>query len=89
MRRHVILVPALVLLNMASAVAVVMAKHASRELLNELQVLRVEQDEMQVSWAQLRLEESALANYDRVNRLARREMDMYLPEHYIVLERQP
>ena len=69
----------LMLLNLASAVAVVQAKHSSRDLQNELQQLRLVKDNIESEWAQLQLEESAWANHGRVDRIAREKLGMVEP----------
>lgn len=84
--RRSAIVTLLVLVNLASAVAVVKVKHRTRELQHDLQVLRVAQDKLKIEWAQLQLEESAWANHDRVARVARTRLNMHLPKHYVVLE---
>lgn len=89
MTRAAVIVSVLVLANLVSAVAVIKVKHDSRELQHDLQVLRVDQDQLKVEWAQLRLEESTWANHDRVRRLARTELGMSVPKHYIVLGEAP
>lgn len=89
MSGRVMIIAALVLVNLFSAVAVVKVKHISRNLQHQLQVMRVDRDQLKIKWAQLRLEESTWANHDRVRRVARSQLDMYLPEHYKVLEPRP
>lgn len=89
MSRRLIVIAALVMADLFSAVAVIKVKHISRDLQHELQVLRVKQDQLKIEWAQLRLEESTWANYDRVRRVARTELNMHLPRHYRVLEPRP
>ncbi|ROO25030.1 cell division protein FtsL [Salinisphaera orenii MK-B5] len=86
MNRRSLVIAALVAANLVSAVAVVQAKHKSRELAHELQVERVERDKLSTEWAQLQLEESAWANPDRVAQVARRELGMVQPQNYVVLE---
>ncbi|MES1948735.1 cell division protein FtsL [Salinisphaera sp. C84B14] len=73
---------------LVSAVAVVQAKHKTREMAHQLQVERVERDKLSTEWAQLQLEESAWANPDRVAQVARRELGMVQPRQYVVLESQ-
>lgn len=89
MTMRVVLMTALLLANLFSAVAVVKVKQTSRDLQHQLQVMRVDHDQLKIKWAQLRLEESTWASYDRVRRVARTRLDMYLPKHYTVLEPQP
>lgn len=86
MTRRVLIVATLVLANLISAVAVVKVTHMTRQLQHDLQVLRVRQDQLKLRWAQLQLEESTWGNYNRVRRLARTELGMHVPRHYIVLE---
>lgn len=85
MNRRSLLIAALVLADLAGAVAVVQAKHRARDLQAELQTLRVERDRLKTEWAQLQLEESAWANPDRVAHIARERLDMRQPRHYTVL----
>lgn len=86
MNRRALTVVLLVAVNLISAVAVVQAKHKSRELAHQLQVERVERDKLSTEWSQLQLEESAWANPDRVAQVARRQLDMVQPKNYVVLE---
>jgi cell division protein FtsL len=89
MTRQLLTVAALAFAILVSAIAVVQAKHKTREMAHELQVERVEGDRLSTEWAQLQLEESAWANPDRVARVARRELGMIQPRHYVVLESSP
>lgn len=89
MTGRVVIITSLVLANLFSAVAVVKVKQISRDLQHQLQVMRVEHDQLKIKWAQLRLEESTWASYDRVRQMAHTRLDMYLPEHYTVLEPRP
>lgn len=75
----------LMMINLASAVAVVQAKHRSRDLQNELQQLRLVKDNIESEWAQLQLEESAWANHGRVDRIAREKLGMVEPPDYQVV----
>ncbi|MES1926109.1 cell division protein FtsL [Salinisphaera sp. T31B1] len=86
MTRQVVVMLGLLMAILVSAVAVVQAKHKTRELAHQLQVERVERDKLATEWAQLQLEESAWANPDRVAQVARRKYDMIQPKSYVVLE---
>ena len=86
MSRQALTIGALSLAILVSAVAVVQAKHKTREMAHELQVERVERDKLSTAWAQLQLEESAWANPDRVAQVARRDLGMVQPRQYVVLE---
>ncbi len=87
---HWLLGSALVLAVMASAVAGVYAKHESRRLFMELQVLVAERDRLEVEWGRLQIEQSSWSTYARVEQLAREEMNMRtpLPEQTMLLSRQ-
>ncbi|MDT0618086.1 MAG: cell division protein FtsL [Salinisphaeraceae bacterium] len=87
--RRAVLLTVLGGVALASSVAVIEAKHQSRELQSELQVLRVERDRLRTEWSQLQLEESAWANPDRVARMAREQLDMQVPRHFELIEAQP
>lgn len=63
-----------------SAVAVVYTQHRSRQLFVEHQSLLDERDELQVAWGRLRLEQGTLATHARVERLARKELGLRLPD---------
>lgn len=86
MTRQLFSVAALAFAILVSAVAVVQVKHKTREMAHRLQVERVERDRLSTEWAQLQLEESAWANPDRVAQVARGQLDMVQPRHYVVLE---
>ena len=74
------LIVLLALMVVASALAVVYAKFESRVLFTELQQLNKVQDRMDVEWSQLQLEQSTWAAHGRVERTARKQLGMVLPE---------
>ncbi len=86
MTRRAVMLVGLLMAILVSAVAVVQAKHKTRELAHQLQLERVERDKLTTEWAQLQLEESAWANPDRVAQVARGKLDMVQPKNYVVLE---
>jgi len=63
----------------ASAVAVVYAKYASRKSFIELQELRNQRDQVEMEWSQLQLEQGTLATHTRIDQLARQRLNMHLP----------
>jgi len=63
-----------------SALAVVDAQHRSRALFVELQALEAEAAELETEWGRLQLEQSTWATHGRIERIAREELDMRLPE---------
>jgi cell division protein FtsL len=70
----------LIVAIMASAVAVVYVKYQTRLLFVDLQAMRGQREALDVEWDDLRLEEASLSNTVRVERRARHQLDMHLPE---------
>ena len=74
-----LIIVALFIAVMASAIAGVYAKHESRKLFTELQKLSNERDQMEVDWGRLQIEQSTWSTYGRVEQLAREQMRMQTP----------
>ena len=74
-----LIIVALFVAVMASAIAGVYAKHESRKLFTELQKLSNERDQMEVDWGRLQIEQSTWSTYGRVEQLAREQMQMQMP----------
>lgn len=64
----------------ASALAVVYSQHRSRALFIELQKLEASQAELDTEWGRLELEQSTWATHGRIERLAREQLGMRLPD---------
>jgi cell division protein FtsL len=64
---------------LASAVAVVWAKHEARTLFTQLQTLNAERDALDIEWSQLKLEQSAWSTHGRVEQTARVGLQMVIP----------
>ena len=62
-----------------SGVATVYLKHEARTRFTELRALQREQDQMEVIWGQLQLEQSTWATHDRVRTVAGEALDLYMP----------
>jgi cell division protein FtsL len=62
-----------------SAIAVVDARHQSRQLFIELQALNRARDELNIEWRQLQIERSTWAAHARVEQLAREKLKMDVP----------
>lgn len=67
------------LMVLGSAIAAVYAKHESRKLFIELQVLNAERDRLAVEWGQLQIEQSAWSTHARVEQIAREDMNLRPP----------
>jgi cell division protein FtsL len=60
----------------ASAVAVVYARHQSRALFVELRALERDRDELNIDFGRLQLEQATLADTHRVEQVARTRLGM-------------
>lgn len=78
--RHLyILLVALWVLVVISALMVVYSVYETRNRFNDLEILRRQQEQLQVEWSQYLLEESAWASYGRVEKLAIEKLGMKIP----------
>ena len=71
--------PVLWLAVLASAIAVVRARHEARTLFVQLEQLTAERDRLNIEWGQLQLEQSAWSNHGFVERVASDRLRMTLP----------
>lgn len=71
-----ILAALLVILVMSSAIAVIYAKHRNRMLYVQLTRLQQQQDELNVDWGRLQLEQSTWATHGRIENIARSKLGM-------------
>ena len=68
------------MLVMASAIGVIEAKHESRKHFAQLQALEKQRNQMEVEWGQLQLEQGTWSSHGRVERIARKRLNMRVPE---------
>ena len=73
------LIGLLIALNIASAVAVVVARHKHRQLFVELNRLEKARDELNVEFSRLQLEQATWAESTLIDRTARERLGMVLP----------
>ena len=78
--RMFMLVAALAVAAVGSAIAAVDARHQARQLFIELQALNMARDELNVEWRQLQIERSTWAAHARVEQLARDKLSMSVPD---------
>jgi len=73
-----------------SAIALVYAKHESRQLFVELEQLTTERDELNIEWGQLQIEQSTWATHARIERVALEELALVRPKstEIYLIERQ-
>lgn len=62
-----------------SSLALVWARHQSRQLFIELRELQAQRDGMDIEWGRLQLEQSTWATHARIERVAREELGMRTP----------
>lgn len=79
MSRQHILLSALFVAVLISALAVVYSKHQSRALFIELQALQTTRDELGIEWGRLQLEQSAWAAHGRIETVAIERLHMRSP----------
>lgn len=75
-RRQLIWVAVMFALTLASAVAVVYAKHASRRLFLEQERLRSEKERLGADWWRLQLEQGTWADHRRIVQMAQGKLNM-------------
>jgi cell division protein FtsL len=70
----------LTLMITMSAIGVVHSSHLSRQLFAEQALLLDRNDQLQLEWAQLLLEQSAWSSPDRLENIAAKQLEMRIPE---------
>ena len=78
-RWMLVALPLLWLAVLASAIAVVRARHQARTLFVQLEQLSAERDRLNIEWNQVQLEQSAWSNHGFVERVASKKLRMTLP----------
>lgn len=76
---------ALYLAIFISALQVVIARHETRRLFVDLQAMERTRDELKEEWGRLQLEQSTWAINDRIENVARSQLDMKMPEQSSVV----
>ena len=79
-RQPVMLVFALALVCVVSAMALVYTKHEARRWFIELEELADERDELTIEYGQLQIEQSTWATHARIEQLAADELKLTRPE---------
>lgn len=73
----------------SSALSVIYTKHLTRKLVVELEALEQERDEMNVEWGRLQLERSTWGSHDRIQNIARTELDLHIPSAETIILVRP
>ncbi len=79
MKLMLTLILSLLTLVMVSALSLVYSKHQSRKLFVEVQQLQKQIDELDIDWGRLQLEQSAWSAHSRIERIARKRLNMKPP----------
>ena len=58
------------------ALSVVNARYQRNHLIDNLEKLAIQQRQLEVDWAQLQLDQSALGKNERIEQIARSQLDM-------------
>lgn len=79
-QRMLLVITVLFCMVLASAILLVYSKHQSRKLFVELQQLERQINAMDTEWSQLQLEQGAWSGHGRIERMARKKLDMVSPD---------
>jgi cell division protein FtsL len=77
--KEVLLTLGLLFALMVSAIGVVYSSHISRQLFAEQALLLEKNDQLQLEWAQLLLEQSAFTSPGQIENVAAKDLNMVLP----------
>ena len=75
-----LLLVVLVAANLATAIAVVYARHLHRQAFAELTRLEHARDELEIDFGRLQLEQATWAESNRIDQVARNRLGMKFPE---------
>ena len=75
-----VLIVVLLLANIASAIAVVYARHEHRQLFVDFKRLVRDRDELNIDFGRLQLEQATWAESNRIDQVARNRLGMVFPE---------
>ena len=79
MKLKLLSVAGLIGLIVTTAVAIVEAKHRARNLFGETQALEVAEDQLNQDWGKLLLEQGTWAAHNRIERIAKQDLQMKVP----------
>jgi len=78
--KGIVITGMMLVLVLLSAIGVVYSSHMSRQLFSEQAVLLERNDQLQLEWAQLLLEQSAWSSPNRIESVASEKLGMVMPE---------
>lgn len=80
MKFELLITVSLMAVVVVTAVAIVDAKHRARNLFSETQQLEVAEDQLNQDWGKLLLEQGTWAAHNRIERIARQDLQMKVPQ---------
>lgn len=89
MNARILILIIVLVVDVASALGVVYARHQSRQLSTELGALEAFRDDAVAEWSRLQLEQAWLADAGQIEAKARKELGMRAPEETKILVVQP
>ncbi len=80
MSGKVLFIMILLIVTFVSAISVVYVKHYNRKLFVELQQQEKQRDDMDVEWGKLQIEQNTWATHARIERIAKKKLQMITPD---------
>lgn len=80
MKIELLITVSLMAMVVVTAVSVVDAKHRARSLFSETQQLEAREDQLNQNWGKLLLEQGTWAAHNRIERIARQDLQMKVPK---------
>lgn len=77
---HVFFIAGLLVALLVSALAVIGSKYQSRSLFVAIQAQEISLDEYEIEWGQLQLELTTLTEENRVERVAKKQLKLRMPD---------
>ncbi len=89
MNARILILIIVLIVDVASALGVVYARHQTRQLSTELGALEASRDDAIAEWSRLQLEQAWLADAGQIEAKARKELGMRTPEETKILVVRP
>jgi len=86
---HISIIAGLLTVLLVSALAVIGSKYQSRSLFVAIQAQEASLDEYEIEWGQLQLELTTLTEESRVERVAKRQLKLRMPDRGKIIYIKP
>ena len=80
MKVELLITGSLMAIVVVTAVGIVDAKHRARSLFSETQQLEIAEDQLNQDWGKLLLEQGTWAAHNRIERIAKQDLQMKVPQ---------